>query len=94
MLKISTIETAREMNVVLSILKLFKRRNKTWLKTLEETILIQQEGRQKRRKVEYELTQWNKNHEKLTRFKPKEKRVKEEMMTEIFTFYSWRFLYF
>ena len=80
MLKISTIETARENERGIIDLETLQKTQQDLIETLEETILIQQEGRQKRRKAEYELTQMEQElRENLLVLSQKEKRVKEEM---------------
>ena len=80
MLKISTIETARENERGIIDLETLQKTQQDLIETLEETILIQQEGRQKRRKAEYELTQMEQElRENLLILSQKEKRVKEEM---------------
>ena len=56
MLKISTIETARENERGIIDLETLQKTQKDLIETLEETLKIQQEGRARRRKAEVELT--------------------------------------
>ena len=55
MLKISTIETARENERGIIDLETLKKTQQDLIETLEETILIQQEGRMRRKAAEIEL---------------------------------------
>ena len=55
MLKISTIETARENERGIIDLETLQKTQKDLIETLEETLKIQQEGRNKRKSVENEL---------------------------------------
>ena len=78
MLKISTIETARENERGIIDLETLQKTQQDLIETLEETILIQQEGRQKRRKAEYELTQMEQElRENLLVLSRKEKRINQ-----------------
>ena len=78
MLKISTIETARENERGIIDLETLQKTQQDLIETLEETILIQQEGRQKRRKAEYELTQMEQElRENLLILSQKEKRINQ-----------------
>ena len=90
MLKISTIETARENERGIIDLETLQKTQQDLIETLEETILIQQEGRQKRRKAEYELTQMEQElRENLLILSQKEKRITQYRMdsdnSKIFT---------
>ncbi|MCQ9210093.1 toxic anion resistance protein [Granulicatella seriolae] len=77
MLKISTIETARENERGIIDLETLQKTQEDLIETLKETLLIQQEGRQKRRQAEVELTSMeNELRENLLQLTEAEKELK------------------
>lgn len=79
MLKISTIETARENERGIIDLETLQKTQQDLIDTLEETLQIQQEGRLKRRKAEVELTHMEEDlRQKLLVLSNKEKRSRRE----------------
>ena len=76
MLKISTIETARENERGIIDLETLQKTQKDLIETLEETLKIQQEGRARRRKAEVELTNMEEDlRQKLLVLSHKEKQI-------------------
>ena len=76
MLKISTIETARENERGIIDLETLQKTQKDLIETLEETLKIQQEGRARRRKAEIELTNMEEDlRQKLLVLSHKEKQI-------------------
>ena len=79
MLKISTIETARENERGIIDLETLQKTQKDLIETLEETLKIQQEGRARRRKAEVELTNMEEDlRQKLLVLSHKEKQIHQE----------------
>ena len=79
MLKISTIETARENERGIIDLETLQKTQKDLIETLEETLKIQQEGRARRRKVEVELTNMEEDlRQKLLVLSHKEKQIHQD----------------
>ena len=79
MLKISTIETARENERGIIDLETLQKTQKDLIETLEETLKIQQEGRARRRKAEVELTNMEEDlRQKLLVFSHKEKQIHQD----------------
>ena len=75
-LKISTIETARENERGIIDLETLQKTQKDLIETLEETLKIQQEGRARRRKAEVELTNMEEDlRQKLLVLSHKEKQI-------------------
>ena len=76
MLKISTIETARENERGIIDLETLQKTQRDLIETLEETLKIQQEGRARRRKAEVELTNMEEDlRQKLLVLSHKEKQI-------------------
>ncbi len=79
MLKISTIETARENERGIIDLETLQKTQKDLIETLEETLKIQQEGRARRRKAEVELTNMEEDlRQKLLVLSHKEKQIHQD----------------
>ena len=79
MLKISTIETARENERGIIDLETLQKTQKDLIETLEETLKIQQEGRARRRKAEVELTNMEEDlRQKLLVLSHKEKQLHQD----------------
>ena len=79
MLKISTIETARENERGIIDLETLQKTQKDLIETLEETLKIQQEGRARRRKAEVELTNMEEDlRQKLLVLSYKEKQIHQD----------------
>ena len=79
MLKISTIETARENERGIIDLETLQKTQKDLIETLEETLKIQQEGRARRRKAEIELTNMEEDlRQKLLVLSHKEKQIHQD----------------
>ena len=79
MLKISTIETARENERGIIDLETLQKTQKDLIETLEETLKIQQEGRARRRKAEVELTTMEEDlRQKLLVLSHKEKQIHQD----------------
>ena len=79
MLKISTIETARENERGIIDLETLQKTQKDLIETLEETLKIQQEGRARRRKAEVELTNMEEDlRQKLLVLSHKEKQILQD----------------
>ena len=79
MLKISTIETARENERGIIDLETLQKTQKDLIETLEETLKIQQEGRARRRKAEVELTNMEGDlRQKLLVLSHKEKQIHQD----------------
>ena len=79
MLKISTIETARENERGIIDLETLQKTQKDLIETLEETLKIQQEGRARRRKAEVELTNMEEDlRQKLLVLRHKEKQIHQD----------------
>lgn len=79
MLKISTIETARENERGIIDLETLQKTQKDLIETLEETLKIQQEGRARRRKAEVELTNMEEDlRQKLLVLSHKEKHIHQD----------------
>ena len=79
MLKISTIETARENERGIIDLETLQKTQKDLIETLEETLKIQQEGRARRRKAEVELTNMEEDlSQKLLVLSHKEKQIHQD----------------
>ena len=79
MLKISTIETARENERGIIDLETLQKTQKDLIETLEETLKIQQEGRARRRKAELELTNMEEDlRQKLLVLSHKEKQIHQD----------------
>ena len=79
MLKISTIETARENERGIIDLETLQKSQKDLIETLEETLKIQQEGRARRRKAEVELTNMEEDlRQKLLVLSHKEKQLHQD----------------
>lgn len=79
MLKISTIETARENERGIIDLETLQKTQKDLIETLEETLKIQQEGRVRRRKAELELTNMEEDlRQKLLVLSHKEKQIHQD----------------
>ena len=79
MLKISTIETARENERGSIDLETLQKTQKELIETLEETLKIQQEGRARRRKAEVELTNMEEDlRQKLLVLSHKEKQIHQD----------------
>lgn len=79
MLKISTIETARENERGIIDLQTLQKTQQDLIETLEETLKIQQEGRTQRRQAELELTQMEEElRQKLLLLSRKEKQIHQD----------------
>ena len=79
MLKISTIETARENERGIIDLETLQKTQKDLIETLEETLKIQQEGRARRRKAEVELMNMEEDlRQKLLVLSHKEKQIHQD----------------
>lgn len=79
MLKISTIETARENERGIIDLETLQKTQKDLIETLEETLKIQQEGRARRRKAEVELTNMEEDlRQKLLVLSHKEQQIHQD----------------
>ena len=79
MLKISTIETARENERGIIDLETLQKTQKDLIETLEETLKIQQEGRARRKKAEVELTNMEEDlRQKLLVLSHKEKQLHQD----------------
>ena len=79
MLKISTIETARENERGIIDLETLQKTQKDLIETLEETLKIQQEGRARRRKAEVELANMEEDlRQKLLVLSHKEKQLHQD----------------
>ncbi len=79
MLRISTIETARENERGIIDLETLQKTQKDLIETLEETLKIQQEGRARRRKAEVELTNMEEDlRQKLLVLSHKEKQIHQD----------------
>ena len=79
MLRISTIETARENERGIIDLETLQKTQKDLIETLEETLKIQQEGRARRRKAEVELTNMEEDlRQKLLVLSHKEKQLHQD----------------
>ena len=79
MLKISTIETARENERGIIDLETLQKTQKDLIETLEETLKIQQEGRVRRRKAEVELTNMEEDlRQKLLVLSHQEKQIHQD----------------
>ena len=79
MLKISTIETARENERGIIDLETLQKTQKDLIEILEETLKIQQEGRARRRKAEVELTNMEEDlRQKLLVLSHKEKQIHQD----------------